>query len=170
MESSSWRNTDAYKSVTNLDNQVNFYKRHNTTEEVLELVKLDSKKFGTVSENIIKEILNLGQRTNSQHDATLPATGTKIEIKTARYWSNTYDCKWQHLEPDHDYDVALMCLLDFNKWKVWAIHKDVLMGSELRGSIVKHQGKQGWWVKKSQLIPHMTRIYTAECLKRFVRL
>ena len=137
----------------------------NASPEVLQLVELESKPFGSVCEKIISELFGLGPRTSSQNDATL--NGKKIEIKSARYWAGKDDCMWQHLEPDHDYDYALFVLLNFQGWKVWCIKKTTLM--DLRGKIVTFQGKQGWWTKKSDILPYLTPIHTLANLQEFIQ-
>jgi hypothetical protein len=86
------------------------------------------------------------------------------------------NCRWQHLEPDHDYEYAMFVLLDFQGWKVWCIKKSDLMGPELRNinkfkqskKPVNFQGKQGWWVTKDAILPHLTEIKTIEDLRAFL--
>jgi hypothetical protein len=160
-----WKNTAAFTTIQEKETQIKHYKRMNASPEVLELVQLESKPFGTVCEKIISELFGLGPRTSSQNDATL--NGRTIEIKTARYWAGKDDCVWQHLEPDHDYDYALFVLLNFQGWKVWCIKKTALM--ELRGKIVTDQGKQGCWTKKSAILPYLTPIHTLADLHAFVQ-
>lgn len=160
-----WKNTAAFTTIHEKETQIKHYKRMNASAEVLELVQLESKPFGSVCEKIISELFGLGPRTSSQNDATL--NGKKIEIKSARYWAGKDDCVWQHLEPDHDYDYALFVLLNFKGWKVWCIKKTALM--ELRGKIVTDQGKQGCWTKKSAILPHLTPIHTLADLHAFVQ-
>ena len=160
-----WKNTAAFTTIHEKETQIKHYKRMNASAEVLELVQLESKPFGSVCEKIISELFGLGPRTSSQNDATL--NGKKIEIKSARYWAGKDDCVWQHLEPDHDYDYALFVLLNFHGWKVWCIKKTALM--ELRGKIVTDQGKQGCWTKKSAILPHLTPIHTLADLHAFVQ-
>ena len=160
-----WKNTAAFTTIQEKETQIKHYKRMNASTEVLQLVELESKPFGSVCEKIISELFGLGPRTSTQHDATL--NGKKIEIKTARYWAGKDDCVWQHLEPDHDYDYALFVLLNFQGWKVWCITKTDLM--DLRGKIVTFQGKQGWWTRKSAILPYLTPILTLADLQAFVR-
>jgi hypothetical protein len=160
-----WKNTAAFTTIQEKETQIKHYKRMNASPEVLELVQLESKPFGSVCEKIISELFGLGPRTSSQNDATL--NGKKIEIKTARYWAGKDDCVWQHLEPDHDYDYALFVLLNFQGWKVWCIKKTDLM--DLRGKIVTDQGKQGCWTKKSAILPYLTPILTLADLQAFVQ-
>jgi hypothetical protein len=132
----------------------------------LQLVELDSKPFGSELEKIVAETLHLGPRTSSQHDATLE--GKKIEIKSARYWAGADDCKWQHLEPDHDYEFALFVLVDFHGLKIWCIKKSDLMGPLREKKIVTPQGVQGFWTKKSDILPYLTPITCIADLTAFI--
>ena len=167
LSASYWKCTKTFKSIKDKETQIKYYKRMNSCEEVLQLVDLESKPFGTESEKIIQEIFRLGPRTSSQNDGT--RNGKKIEIKSARYWSGKDDCKWQHLEPDHDYEFALFALLDFQGWKVWGIKKSLLMGEMRDKKIVTFQGKQGWWVNKSSIISHLTPINSISDLDTFIQ-
>jgi hypothetical protein len=162
-----WKNTTSYKSVEYKETQYDYYKKNNSSEEVLRLVNLESKPFGSISEKIIREVLNLANRTSSQNDATL--NNKKIEIKCARYWAGKNDCVWQHLEPEHDYEYALFALLDFNSWKVWCIKKDLLMGEMREKKIVTYQGKQGWWVRKSAIEEYLKVINNTDELIEFMK-
>ena len=162
-----WKNTVSFKSIKEKETQIKYYKRMNSSEEVLELVDLESKPFGSVIEKLIQEIFKLGSRTSSQNDAT--RNGKKIEIKSARYWAGRDECIWQHLEPDHDYEFAIFVLVDFHGLKVWIIKKEVLMGELRDNKIVTFQGKQGWWVKKSAIIDHLTPIKSVDELDEFIK-
>ena len=162
-----WKNTKTFKSIKDKETQIKYYKHMNASDEVLQLVELESKPFGSESELIISEIFHLGPRTSTQNDGT--RHGKKIEIKTARYWAGKDDCKWQHLEPDHDYEYALLVILDFQGWKVWCIKKDLLMGEMRDKKIVTEQGKQGWWTKKSAILPYLTPIKTVAELDAFIQ-
>lgn len=165
--SNSWKTTKSYKNMTQKMTQLKYYEKNNSTEEVLQLVKLDSKPFGAISEKIISEIFNLGPRTSSQNDATY--NGKKIEIKCARYWAGKNECIWQHLEAEHDYDYVLFGLLDFSKWKIWCIDKKKLMGELKEKKVITYQGKQGWWTKKSDILPHMKEVNSIDEFKKIMR-
>lgn len=162
-----WKKTKAFKSIKDKETQIKYYKRMNSCEEVLQLVDLESKPFGTESEKIIQEIFNLGPRTSTQNDGT--RHNKKIEIKSARYWAGKDDCVWQHLEPEHDYEFAIFALLDFQAWKVWGIKKSLLMGEMREKKIVTFQGKQGWWVKKSAIVSYLTSIKNISELDAFIQ-
>jgi len=104
LSSSNWKNISSFKSISDKETQIKYYKKMNACDEVLQLVELESKPFGSESEKIIRELFNLGPRTSTQNDATF--NGKKIEIKSARYWAGKDDCRWQHLEPEHDYEIG----------------------------------------------------------------
>ena len=161
-----WKTTNSYKSLKEKETQIKYYKNNNSTIEVLQLVELESKAFGSICENIMKEIFKLGPRTSSQNDATI--NNKKLEIKSARYWNCKDECVWQHLEPEHDYEFVLFCLLDFDQFKVWIINKKILMGELRTKKIVTYQGKQGWWVKKSNIINYLTPIYNFNDINNYI--
>lgn len=162
-----WKNTKTFTSIKDKETQIKYYKRMNSCEEVLQLVDLESKPFGTESEKIIQEIFKLDPRTSTQNDGT--RKGKKIEIKSARYWAGKDNCVWQHLEPDHDYEYVLFVLLDFQGWKVWGMKKSFLMGEMREKKIVTFQGKQGWWVRKSAIISYLTPIKNIADLDVFIQ-
>lgn len=166
LAASYWKETSAFKAIKDKETQIKYYKRIGACEEVLQLVDLESKPFGSESEKILVEIFGLGPRTTSQNDGT--RNGIKIEIKSARYWAGKDECVWQHLEPDHDYEIALFALLDFQGWKVWVIKKSDLMGDLRDKKIVTFQGKQGWWTRKSAILPHLTAINSVAELDAFL--
>ena len=150
---------DIYKEIKKKykESQRDYYKRNNASDDVLNLVSLESKRFGSISEKIIISLLNLGPRKSTEHDAI--KKGKKIEIKSARYWGSKDECKWQHLELTHDYDCVLFCLIDFDgTWKIWGIRKELLFGELREKGILSHQGKQGWWTNKSQVIEYCSVI------------
>jgi hypothetical protein len=161
-----WKTTKAFTSIKDKETQLKYYTRMKSCEEVLQLVALESKPFGSEAEKILQEIFKLDPRTSTQNDAT--RHGKKIEIKSARYWAGKDNCVWQHLEPEHDYEFALFALLDFQGWKVWCIQKSLLMGEMREKKIVKFQGKQGWWVKKSDSLPYLREIKSISDLDAFI--
>ena len=161
-----WKHTNAFINNKRRETQTQYYVRMDAAPDVVELVSLDSKPFGSVSESIMAELFQMAPRTSSQHDGIFE--GHKFEIKCARRWAGKDDCRWQHLEPEHDYTVAMLALLEFHGWKVWCITKAQLMGELREKKVVTFQGKQGWWTLKSAVMPYLTPIHGLECLRKFV--
>jgi hypothetical protein len=161
-----WKQTKAFTQNKRRESQTQYYVRMNAAPDVVELVSLDSKPFGSVGESIMTELFQMAPRTSSQHDGIFE--GHKCEIKCARRWAGKDDCRWQHLEPDHDYAFAMLALLEFHEWKVWCITKAQLMGELREKKVVTFQGKQGWWTLKSAVMPYLMPIHGLECLRKFV--
>ena len=152
-----WKNDYKTLILNYKESQLEYYKKNNAPFEVLEIVALESKRFGSISEKIISKIFKLEPRTSSQNDGI--KNGKKIEIKCARYWSGKDECRWQHLELEHDYDYVLLGLLDFDgSWKIWGIKKSTLIGELREKKILTYQGKQGWWCEKSKVIGYCKQI------------
>jgi|APCry1669190327_1035288.scaffolds.fasta_scaffold00028_52 hypothetical protein len=164
-----WKETASFKKACN-ESQIEYYRRMNAPPEVMKLVEMESKAFGTRSEHILREILDLGQRSSPQHDATL--NDIKIEIKCARIWkgeNGKNDCKWQHLQPEHDYQYLLVAMLCTNgTWELWGVGKEVLMGEMRDKKILQRQGTQGWWFFKNSGLSYLTPIHSRDDLLRAI--
>jgi hypothetical protein len=160
--------SDMFKDIINnySQSQSDYYKNNSENEDIREMARLDSKRFGSVSEEILRNLFDLGPRTSTQNDGT--KNGIPLEIKAARRWAGRNDCKWQHIEPEHDYHCLLLALLDFDGWKVWIINKSVLFGVCRDNNLIEKQGLQGWWCKKSKIMPYLTEIHNTNDLVDFL--
>ena len=150
-----------YKDITFENSQYNKYKDNGASIETLNLISLNSKRFGTEMEKIIIELFNLKPRTTTQHDATY--NYKKIEIKCSRYWANG-NVIWQHIEPKYDYDVILFVLLDFNSISVYLMNKNELMNC-IKNGIVTKQGQQGYWTSYDKIKDKLINIYSLQQLQ-----
>ena len=63
-----WKNTVAFNSLEDKMTQIKYYQQNGAAPEVLKLVDLESKPFGSVSENMMSELFQMGKRTSSQND------------------------------------------------------------------------------------------------------
>ena len=158
-------NYNLYKKSLKLT-QIDYYKKYTNDETILEIVSMESKRFGSLGEYIISKLFKLDKRTSTQNDGV--RNGKKIEIKCARYWVGSDDCKWQHLQPDHDYDYVLFSLLGFDGWNVWCINKKILMGECKDKKLLTYQGNQGWWCNKNSILSYLTPINSIEDLDNFL--
>jgi hypothetical protein len=163
----SWTKTKAFANCTTKCTQVQYYKNNNAGTEVLQLVALTPKPFGTEAENIVMECFNLEPRDNTQHDGKL--NGKKLEIKCARWHATGGDCNWLHLEEGHDYQYVVFALLDFQDWKCWIMTKPRLFGEMREKSILKKQGEEGWTVNKSKIESYLTPIYSQADIIDFMK-
>lgn len=152
-----------------------FYVRHHATPEILELVSLENRQFGTMMENIIKEVFHLEKSTRTTYDGMLVNASMKlrIEIKSSRYWRSSKHVffKWQHIMRDHDYHVLLLCGLDFHGIRVYAISKQNFMRL-LDQNIVRQQGGaegQGIWATSHEIGAYLTEICSGNDWFEFVK-
>jgi hypothetical protein len=155
---------ETFQNQQKKETMYEFYERHHADPEVLKLVSLENKQFGTMIENMIKELFHLQKATKTSYDSSI-CNGNKklrIEIKSSRYWrsSNKIFFKWQHIMREHDYDVLLFIGLDFHGMKVYAIAKKDLMSLSDQ-NIVRQQGGaegQGMWATSEEISPYLTPI------------
>jgi site-specific DNA-methyltransferase (adenine-specific) len=154
----SWKYCSSFTDYKFKKTQYEHYLENNSCPEILQLVNLNSKTFGSVCENIIIETLKLSKRTSSQNDATYIHQGRlfKFEIKVGRYLKTTDDCMWQHIEPSYDYDYLLCCLLTFTGFDFYCLNKKNINELILSG-VIKPQGRQGFILHKSKAQNHLTR-------------
>lgn len=146
--------------------QYDYYKQNNSSEEILNIVLLNSKIFGTKAEDILKKIFDIGPRTSTQNDGT--KFNKKIEIKTSRYWGGKDNYKWQHIEEEHDYEYILFALLDFNKWKCWITKKEFLFTYLKQHNLLKKQGTEGWICNGRDVTQYFTEILCVEDFDKYL--
>ena len=163
------RNTDEWNSLESVIDVRQFYKDNHAADEIQKIVGLENRKFGSVIEKMLRQLYSLSPPESSKHDAIFISPGrvrTKIEIKAARYWAGTDNCKWQHLEPDYDYTHILFVLIDFDKIRVWVADKKPLFSDGL----LTPQGKQGYWGDKNTLLEsgYLTEVHSAPGLSRLL--
>ena len=73
---------------------------------------------------------------------------TLAEVKTTSVWKGGGG-KWQHIEPDHEWEVLLLVRIDFHSIDVYLMCRDDFEEAKDDG-MVTEQGKsgtsyEGWW-------------------------
>lgn len=167
----------SYKEMSvNKETMYDFYRNNNASDEVLSLVKLENKRFGTVMENMLTEYLGMTRpnKNITSYDRTFVMNSGKdvcIEIKSSRIWrkGKVQQFKWQHIMKDHEYDMLLLAGLDFNNIRLYAISKKKVMELYDKG-VIKKQGRaegQGLWFSLSQVKHYITDVGTRDKLLTF---
>lgn len=144
--------------------QRTFYKKSGANDDILKIVDLNNKTFGTFAEEYLRENFGLDYGTSNENDATV--LGQKIEIKSARRGKNG-DHFYQHIQKDYDYKFLVTTLLEPSGDVVCNIFKkeDILPH-------LKNQGKnanQGYTLHKNIVDTYGYRIYTRADLRQFIR-
>jgi hypothetical protein len=166
MSLSTWTQTKYFQEMEKKTTQLELYVKRGASPEILSLVSMANKVFGTEMEGIFQELFQLSPRLSSQHDGI--RLGKKIEIKSARWHATGDDCNWQHLEPDYDFEFVMFTLVDFTGLKVWMITKELLMGELRKQNVVLKQGQQGWTTNKNKIEKYLTPIETISDLDKFI--
>jgi hypothetical protein len=158
--------SDAFKKycVSQTHTQRTFYKKCGATDEILKIIDLNNKRFGSFAEDYIRENFELGPRTSVENDATV--LGRKIEIKSARRNGKNGRYFYQHIQLDYDYDFLLTTLLEPSGEFVCNIFKkeDILPH-------LKKQGKnanQGYTLDQNIVGTYGHKIHTYKDLQQFI--
>ena len=114
--------------------------------------------------------LSLDVRTSSGHDHCFKAY--KIEQKSSGHWGEN-DYKWQHVEEKHDWDILLLCGIDYHDIKFWTMSRSVFRKMLEEGKIT-NQGKksgessEGVWFNYSDVKDFLVEIQTDAQLKEAI--
>lgn len=154
-----WKNCNSFKNFEKKPTQYEYYLQNDSSLEILEIVKMNSKVFGTICEKIVTEILLMSPRLSSQNDATYTFDNItyKFEIKCARFLKNTQDCIFQHIEPEYDFDYLLLCVVNFTRFDIFYLKKEKVLDL-IAKNVIKKQGKQGYICRKKDIISHLVEI------------
>ena len=92
-----------------------------------------------------------------------------IEQKTSGHWGES-DYKWQHVEEKHNWDLLLLCGIDYHEIKFWTMSRSVFTKMLAEGNIT-NQGKktgesrEGVWFNYSDVKDVLVQLQTDEQLK-----
>jgi hypothetical protein len=160
--------TNAFKKLmsNSKPTQLEFYTKNGASENITRLIPLSNKAFGEGMQRIISEMFGFDPPTDTGHDAVYK--GHNIEIKSARYWSGSLDCKWQHIMEDHNYKYVLLALVDFQDLKFWILSKEAILANP---KIFTQQGNaegQGRWCSMKNVVPVCRPVASREDLDRVI--
>lgn len=161
-----FRTCSSFQSCAKLT-QLGWYIQNGTDPDLLSLIEQPNKRFGSVMEEIARDIFDLQPRISTQHDHSFE--NVRIEQKSARYHAGKLEYNWQHLEPEYDYSYVLFAGVTFQGIQWWGISKDLLMGELREKKIVQKQGQQGWTCVKSKILPYLTEIQSKEHFHEILR-
>ena len=130
-----------------------FYKQNGAPSEIVDLVALSNKRFGTDMETLVcnltgcKKVPDTVGKTG--WDCEHEATKNYPEIKASRYWQGMTDWKWQHILADHEWSHVILAAVDFQEIKLFLLTKDTFMTLMEKGIVTQQGGAggQGCWMK-----------------------
>ena len=148
-----------------------FYRRNGAPEAIISLVGLSNKRFGGVCEKLVTNLvggLNVpDSKGRSGWDMEFPIhnqENVRFEIKSSRYWRSGKQCffKWQHVLPDHEWSHLLLCAIDFDRLRMFALSKPQFMRLISEGKITQQGGAggQGCWFELKNIQDTATELTT----------
>jgi len=147
-----------------------FYKLNGAPEDIISLVDLSNKRFGSVCEKLVTNLVNgktvPDSKGRSGWDMEFPNSENpaRFEIKSSRYWRSGKNSffKWQHVLPDHEWSHLLLCAIDFDKLRMFALSKPQFMKLIADGKVTQQGGAggQGCWFELKNVISTATELTT----------
>ena len=130
-----------------------FYQRNGAPSEIVDLVALSNKRFGTDMETIVcgltgcKKVPDTVGETG--WDCEHEETKNFPEIKSSRYWQGVKDWRWQHILADHEWSHVILAAVDFQEIKLFLLTKDTFMALMEKGIVTQQGGAggQGCWME-----------------------
>jgi hypothetical protein len=112
----------------------------------------------------------LGPRQKTDHDHTLMVNNKTffIEQKTSGIWEED-NFKWQHIEPNHPWDLLLLCGIDFHTVHFWSLSRHDFVELVAQGKIINQGSKnktssQGFWFNYKDVKNRLKEIQSQEDL------
>lgn len=114
-----------------------------------------------------------GKNTGFDHTFTVGDKVITVEQKSSGHWGDD-DYKWQHVEPGHNWNMLLLCGIDYQDIKFWAMNRKTFDKLVSENKITNQGNKaknssEGYWFSYSVVKEHLTPIETDESLLEFAR-
>ena len=130
-----------------------FYQKNGSPSEIVDLVALSNKRFGTDMETLVcgltgcKKVPDTVGETG--WDCEHEETNNFPEIKSSRYWQAVKDWRWQHILADHEWSHVILAAVDFQEIKLFLLTKDTFMVLIEKGIVTQQGGAggQGCWMQ-----------------------
>jgi len=118
--------------------QYDLYKENKSDKNILKLVQMSNRRFGSVMEDIVCKKYGMKKAKTSIYDV-VDKHGKRIEVKAGRI-SLTGVYNFLHIE-DRDYDHFIFVIIKYNDILFYTISKQELFDSGL----LKRLGNQGFF-------------------------
>lgn len=122
-----------------------------------------------------KTLKKRGKGKNSGFDHTFELNGKTIfvEQKSSGHWGDD-DYRWQHVEPNHKWNMLLLCGIDYTDIKFWGMNRQVFNQLMNEGKITNQGNKEkesseGMWFSYSVVKDFLTPIENDENLQMFAQ-
>ena len=152
--------TSAFMSIDHTSKQLAFYLAHGAHPSIITLIKMSNRQFGCTMEKIVRQMLGLSSLKDTTCDAMFG--NIRVEIKSSRYWisGNTADFRWQHIEPEHMFDIIIFVAVECNDLVLYGINRATILSAIQTGQVCQQGGGrgQGYWCTLSKLCSFLTKL------------
>ena len=136
-----------------------YYINNGAPPMIGDLVDLSNKRFGVVMENLVANLVGAKKIPDKKNTTgwDIELRDKKIELKASRYWRTMKTWKWQHVMPDHEWEILLLAAVDFTCIRLFCITKDKF-NTLVAADVIKQQGNaggQGFWFSYNQIKDHV---------------
>lgn len=135
------------------------------------------QKMGTTCEKLARHrFTSLKKRAKGKdqtgYDHQLPlssrATPVLVEQKSSGHWGES-DFKWQHVEPDHKWEILLLCGIGYTDIQFWTMDRATYQALRAAGKITNQGNKagdssEGTWFNYSAVKEHLVPVTSDEQL------
>lgn len=161
--------------------QLQRYEQNGSPEYVRRFIALGGgPRMGTTLEEFarfkFKTLKNRGggENTGLDHMYTVNDKTVYVEQKSSGYWKNNKkdDFKWQHIEVNHKWNMLLLCGIEYQDIKFWAMNRKTFDKLVTEKKITnqgnkKKDSSEGMWVWYSVSKDYLTPIESDEDLLKF---
>jgi len=159
--------------------QIERYEKHNSPIGIQRFIRIGGgPKMGVTLEKFAREEFpslqkrDAGKNTGHDHNIPLATKKIYIEQKSSGHWGES-DYKWQHVEDKHNWDILLLCGIDYDEIKFWVMNRPVF-NKLVEEKKITNQGistgesSEGRWFNYSDVADSLVQIKTNEELLQYV--
>ena len=138
--------------------QAAWYASKGASADMISLVALGNKAFGSAMEYITCNLFNCDKVKDVKGETGWDLCRKKahIELKSSRFWriQNKTLWRWQHVLPDHEWAYLICAGVDINKIRYFIISKPQFMDLISDGIVTQQGGGggQGCWFSSTDII------------------
>lgn len=162
-------------------NQLQRYEENMSPDYIRKFIALGGgPKMGTTLEKFARfkfttlQTRGGGKNTGFDHTLNVGEKALHIEQKSSGYWRNNKqdDFKWQHVEPNHKWNMLLLCGIEYNDVKFWAMNRKTFDTLVTNNKITNQGNKEkesseGMWFFYSHVKDYLTPIENDDDLMKF---
>ena len=160
--------------------QIERYEKHNSPIGIQKFIRIGGgPKMGVTLEKFAREEFaclqkrDKGKNTGYDHKINLETKEIYVEQKSSGHWGED-DYKWQHVEDKHKWHILLLCGIDYEEIKFWAMNRTVF-AKLIEDKKITNQGNntgessEGMWFNYSDVKDSLIQINTNGDLLEFVK-